>query len=66
MKEKFIYTSDSETYLKLKQAGFQEIKNEHGDYIFLNSGKFDAEKIIDMSKIRYSSILNIWKEAWNG
>ena len=59
MKENFIYTSDSETYQKLKQAGFQEIKNESGCYVFLNCGKFDSEKIVDTSKIRYSNILNI-------
>lgn len=59
MKENFIYTFDSETYLKLKQAGFQEIKNESDYHIFLNCGKFDFEKNIDMTKIKYSNILNI-------
>lgn len=57
MKQKFIRTQDIHTATLLSQQGYQQIQNNNGIYVFLNSDKMQFSNDIDMKKIQFSNML---------
>lgn len=57
MNKKFIRTQDKSTATLLLNKGYQQIQNNNGIYVFLNSDKMQFSNDIDMKKIQYSNML---------
>lgn len=57
MNKKFIRTQDKSTATLLSNKGYQQIQNNNGIYIFLNSDKMQFSNDIDMKKIQFSNML---------
>lgn len=57
MKQKFIITQDIPTATLLSNKGYQQVQNNNGIYVFLNTDKMQFSNDIDMKKIQYSNML---------
>ena len=57
MNEKFITTQDIPTATLLSNKGYQQVQNNNGIYVFLNTDKMQFSNDIDMKKIQYSNML---------
>ena len=57
MNKKFIRTQDESTATLLLNKGYQQVQNNNGIYVFLNSDKMQFSNDIDMKKIQYSNML---------
>ena len=58
MIHKFIRTTDVSTASLLSKAGYQQIQNSNGIYVFLNTDKMQfSNDDIDKAKIQYSNML---------
>nr|DAT43625.1 MAG TPA: hypothetical protein [Caudoviricetes sp.] len=57
MNKKFIRTQDKSTATLLSNKGYQQIQNNNGIYVFLNSDKMQFSNDIDMKKIQFSNML---------
>lgn len=57
MNQKFIRTQDKSTATLLSNKGYQQVQNNNGIYVFLNSDKMQFSNDIDMKKIQYSNML---------
>lgn len=57
MNKKFIRTQDKSTATLLSNKGYQQVQNNNGIYVFLNSDKMQFSNDIDMKKIQYSNML---------
>lgn len=57
MNKKFIRTQDKSTATLLSNKGYQQVQNNNGIYVFLNSDKMQFSNDIDMRKIQYSNML---------
>lgn len=57
MNKKFIRTQDKSTATLLSNKGYQQVQNNNGIYVFLNSEKMQFSNDIDMKKIQFSNML---------
>lgn len=57
MNKKFIRTQDKSTATLLSKKGYQQVQNNNGIYVFLNSDKMQFSNDIDMKKIQFSNML---------
>lgn len=57
MNKKFITTQDIPTATLLSNKGYQQVQNNNGIYVFLNTDKMQFSNDIDMKKIQYSNML---------
>lgn len=57
MNKKFITTQDILTATLLSNKGYQQVQNNNGIYVFLNTDKMQFSNDIDMKKIQYSNML---------
>lgn len=57
MNEKFITTQDIPTATLLSNKGYQQVQNNNGIYVFLNTDKMQFSNDIDMKKIQCSNML---------
>lgn len=57
MNKKFIRTQDKSTATLLSNKGYQQVQNNNGIYVFLNTDKFQFSNDIDITKIQYSNML---------
>lgn len=57
MNKKFIRTQDKSTATLLSNKGYQQVQNNNGIYVFLNSDKMQFSNDIDMKKIQFSNML---------
>lgn len=57
MNKKFITTQDIPTATLLSNKGYQQVQNNNGIYVFLNTDKMQFSNDIDITKIQYSNIL---------
>lgn len=57
MNEKFITTQDIPTATLLSNKGYQQVQNNNGIYVFLNTDKMQFSNDIDMKKFQCSNML---------
>lgn len=57
MNKKFITTQDIPTATLLSNKGYQQVQNNNGIYVFLNTDKMQFSNDIDITKIQYSNML---------
>ena len=55
--QKFIQTQDVSTANLLSKAGYQQIQNSNGIYVFLNTDKIQFSNDVDKKKIQYTNML---------
>lgn len=56
-KNKFIYTVDNETAIRLKNCGFTLINENNGSWTFLNDSSLLLPNSINRTKMAYTNIL---------